>query len=444
VTPWHAAVCRTAESLAAALACDPGVPDVDTALCARAAVLDHVATVLADVVPRTRGQATRRVVPLTLVETDPLAALGHVLRGRRRPELGRSPSELLDPKRACDPLTGHWAAAGRHALIAGRDWTGHAVGPLDPAAAWHAVGEVAALAQAVAVLDQDLLAAAGGRTDVAAVIASTAGLRLAARETITLAAPDGPPRAGGSPPARPDATAINEALAARSDRPSTLPKEVRRLTHLLDQAPELTPHHIRAGALVTRDLCVLAARDAVSFTGADLRQELGDLARCLHAAARHDRGEFALNPVRARVLEFQLRDLRATTKLAFANGQGFGPEESTALARRLPDVVEILADKTRAQIDNARWALPDRTEAAELPYTFASSTEPAHTPPSLGALSQAAAAAGALREKAAPPSRPAPEASAVHALSAARPSIRPARAVHPAAVAPRNGPGLSR
>lgn len=405
---WQHGVAHTAQALAAVLTRSIGDADLDVVLTARAAVLDHVETVLGDLAPRARPDRPknrRRVVPLAGVETDPIGSLGLVLHGRGRPHLDRSPSELLDLTRPVDPATADWIQVGRRALLADRAWSGPTVGNLEPAAAWHALGEIAALAEAIAVLDVDL-AAAAQRPDVQSLIATTAGLRLVAREVLALADPNGdtrptPPALGG--PEGLGVVSPADGVAASSTRKSSLAKETRRVTVLLDETTELTPYQIRACAQVARDLCLLTAASATSFTGADLRGELGDIARALHTAAKRNRGEFSLNAAPARALELQLRDLHATTKLAFANGVTLNPDDANRVARRLPDLVEVLADKTHAQIDRGRWAVPDRTEDGNLPYAFASCSDSELTPPMLPALRKAAEAAGVLRNHVAHP-----------------------------------------
>lgn len=233
MTPWNLAILHTANALTALLSEPPGRVDLDVAVTARAAVLDHVTTVLADLVPRTRTRHSRPIghaVPVALIEADPLDGLGRVLHGRIRPLLDRAPSELLDARRRVDATTALWVDAGRYALVATRVWSGPAVGSRDGPRAWQVVGEVAALAEAVAVLDRDLVAQAGERQWVQQIVESTAGLRIAAREVLALVGPDCAAR-----PAAPsnEAAAITAALAGRAGRPPTLSKDVGHLTVLL-------------------------------------------------------------------------------------------------------------------------------------------------------------------------------------------------------------------
>jgi hypothetical protein len=457
VSEWQREVALTAQALSCLLTSGPGdVVDLDVAATARAAVLEHVARVLGDLVPRAQlGRPLVRpyLVPLAQVVADPVGGLGLMLQGRGRPHSDRSPSELLDNSRPVGPSTAGWIDVGCHALLADRSWHSTA-GLLEPEAAWHALAEISALAEAIGVLDSGLDAVAGQRPDVQALLTATAGLRIAAREVVTLAAPSRAVRPGPAEGAENlSAPVVTPAagIAGRAARSSTLFRDTRRLTILLDETAELTPHHIRACAQVTRDLCVLAAGNATGVTGPDLRRELGDVARALHTATIRGRGEFSLDPVTTPRLELQLRDLHASTKLAFATGITPSPEDANRLARRLPDLVEVLANKTHAQIDHASWALPDRREDATLPYAFASCSDPELTPPMLSALQQAAAAADVLRDQVA---HSAAGKAANPALAAAVGTLRdvvqkrgvPGRpAAHPAeSPSRRHGTGVSR
>lgn len=159
------------------------------------------------------------------------------------------------------------------------------------------------------------------------------------------------------------------------------------------------PNHIRAGAEITRNLAVIAAHGAADSNGVDLRAELADLARALHAVTRSSRGEFSVQPVRPRVLELQLQDLHVSAKLALATRHDFGTADATRLARRLPDLVDALASRTHAQISNLRWAMPDRRENVVLPYAFASTNEPGLTSALMAPLTESTASAASLRER---------------------------------------------
>jgi hypothetical protein len=427
---WNAAVVRTARALASLLTEPTGPVDLDVAVTARAAVLDHVSTVLADVRPHTLARDAgphRLPVPITLIESDPLERLDRTLRGRARPQLDRAPSELLDVARPTDPSTAHWIDAGRYAVVATRDWCTPGLGALDGSRAWQVVAEVAALAEAIAVLDRDLHIRAIARPELQRVIESSSGLRVAARELVSIATmgENSPP-----PKAQHDATAMKAALAARSRTAPTISTDVRRLTHLLAETSVLTPHHVRACARVGRNLAILAAADPINRTGCDLREDLGAVARGLHSAAIGDRGEFALNPIELRAFELQLRHVHASTKLALVAGAGLGPEESTRLARRIPVLVEVLTQKANAEISGARWALRDRREGVRFPYALASVDDEVHRPGVMNGLEDAAGAAAALTVKLTPPHIGSGLASTLARINSRPSATRPAHQGH--------------
>lgn len=422
-----------AGALAEAMDCDQSGVDLEVVICARAAVLGHVTFVLGDLVPRTRTRHADGVVPVALVEDDPLDALGRILHTRLRPAQDHPPSELLDLHRKTDPVTAHWARAGRFALTADQSWFLGQARPLTNEQAWHVVGEVACVAEVIAVLDRGLQAAAADRPDVQVVLASTAGLRVAAQQAAALTA--GRYGASSAPTVR-DADAMAQALALRSGREPSTSRSIRRLTTLLGKADELTPHQIRAGTVVARDLAILAARDAVDPTGRKLLRELGDLSCALHAASKADGGEFAQNTVEHRVLGLQLRELRAVTAKAFATRSSVGAVEATRVACHLPDLVDVLARKANTQVELTRWALPDRREDAQLPYAFASVTDTRHRPRLLDALAEAREAARALAVRIAPEVTPSPLGLALAAMQR-RPDLQRPR--HPASAPPRRG-----
>jgi hypothetical protein len=408
VTSWDESIHHTAAALAE-LMTDRGdhghrqvAFDLDVAVTARAAVLAGIANVLRDLAPRTMHGAPqgRRPVLLAMAEVDPLRALGQVLRGRARPALDRSPSELLDGSRPVGPTTELWASAGRHALIADQIWSA-VPRHLEGEHAWHVVSQIASLAVAIAVLDTELAAAAAGhRPDVTAVLATTTGLRLAARETRTLTVRPGHGTvASGAPPrpiiAGPAAlTVVSPATAA------DLPRAAHRLTTILRATDVLTPRQVRATATVARDLCIIAAASATDSHGQDLRQELGGIARPLHAVAIGNDGESCLVPTAAPALELQLRELRLCTRSSQANRDAAPePADATRLAQRIPTLVEALATRTEAQLTDRRWAVPERTERTTLPHAVADVGDPDRRPALVPQLRDAATATAALRER---------------------------------------------
>lgn len=407
---WGNETTRAALALLALLRSEPSRLDVEVALTARAAVLDSVALVLGDLVPRTREAKTRirPHVPLHLLERDPVGALAAVLHRRVAPSFDRSPSQLLEAAHPTGSTTDLWAAAGRQALIAGRAWRGPEVRPIGGEEAWWSVAQVSALAEAVAVLDMDVTKACADRPHATRIIDATAGLRFAARATLDLAQQGERTLASveseGRPPTRPTPDRALRAAGVDTSG-SNVPRLAGRLASTLELNPELTPRHVRLTARVMRDLCILTARSAVDPTGANLRAELGDVARALHGVAREDRGERPLGPVSCRAFELALHDLHGAVVKAVTARTTFDPEDATRLARRLPGLVDGLARCTRAEIEGGRWATPDRRHGPHLLYAIASTTVPAKKPRILGHIEEAEAAARTLADRLPDPAR---------------------------------------
>lgn len=404
-TGWEVESAHTARALARLVGAGSlaGMgPDV--AIAARAAVLDTVAGVFGDIVPWYRNLGLPREPPgIDLAELDPVRAFALVLRRRGRLHLDRSPSQLLERGLPVDAISSAWATAGRHAILARQAWPDGAAVSLDSTQCWRAVGQAAALAEAVAVLDTDLSAAARHRPDLAAVIGSTSGLRVAAREVLALAvhaAPDRPATPRGDAPGTDGSP--RRLVPKRSDRQPDLARAVGRLTSLIDRAEFLTPDQVRGCTRVARNLTVVAAGEAVDFGGQPVRAELGALARTLHAVATEPRTEAALiTAARPRALDLHLRDLNHASRAALAARQTatVDPDLATRVARRLPDLVAGLDRRARAQVDADRWAILDRREGDHPLYAIASLCDPGREPPLLGRLRDAAEAATALGQR---------------------------------------------
>jgi hypothetical protein len=401
VTTWDHEIARVAGDLTALVArAQRGVVDLDVAVTARAAVLDGAAAVLGDVVPRTRHESSTtrtRHVTLHQLERDPLGALGFVLRRRVRPELERSPSELLDASGPWNAATTAWASAGRHALLAARAWWRSPCRELSGEQAWEAVGTVAAIAEAIAVLDVDLADRnAGGRPEIDRILASGAGLRIAARETLSLArsGPDPGPVSAPEPAVRVVTPA--EAMCPVARGGAAISSGLGRLTGMLKDADSLTPQHVRTCARLGRDLAVMTVRDG--GPGAH-REVLGDLARALHCVAHSDRGERAILPSSCRALEVQLLDLHQATRALLGRPAGaMDASEADRVQQRLPVLVAALSVTTEQQVAEGRWAVPARNEGDHFPFTMAARTGPCE-PAILQPMRQATTAAEALSDR---------------------------------------------
>ena len=427
---------------------DAAGPDLDVAVTARAAVLAGIENVLRDLAPRTMHPA-RKGPTLAMAERDPLRAFGLVLRGRARPQLDRSPSQLLDSARPVGPVTELWATAGREALIADRIWTA-APRRLDGDHAWHVVGEITALAQAIAALDTDLAARADPhRPDVTALLDTTAGLRVTAQEarSIALGRRDRLIPSGAPPPGSPPISAPTILRPLAPADAAEVPKAVHRLASILRATDILSPRQVRGVALVTRDLCLLAAGNATDPAGHDLRTTLGDIVRPLHAMAIGDDGEAPILPETTGALDLQLRELRVYTREALAPPASL-PNRAVAtdLARRIPAAIGALIARTHAQLENHRWVIPERTNRTPLLYVTAKLDDPSAEPLLLRSLQDADSSARSLRERIAPPVlgesqlQVPPHVHQAQASAAAPPEVARWRPGHPAQPPIRRGP----
>jgi hypothetical protein len=420
--------------------------DVDVAIAARAAVLDTVAGVFGDIVPWYRDlRASREPPGIDLAEPDPVRAFALVLRRRGRVQLDRSPSQLLERGLHGDTIAAAWATTGLHAILARRAWPDGTAATLDGRHCWRAVAQAAALVEAVAVLDTDLTAAALHRPDLAAAIATSAGLRVSAHEVHALAthaAPEHPatPRRDATGT---DGSAPRRLKRGRADRQPDLSRAVGQLTSMIDRTEFLTPDQVRGCAQVARNLALLAAGEAVDPDGQPVRAQLGALARTLHAVATEPRAEAALiSAARPNTLDLHLRELNRDSRAVLSARQTTTayPDLATRVARRLPGVVASLDRKAGSQVDARRWAVVDRREGEHLLYAIASLRDPGREPPLLRRLRNAAEAATAVGELVNPPNRDllqlagprehAPWTALRHAMADRLPAPRPP--AHPA------------
>ncbi|MGH3570169.1 MAG: hypothetical protein ACRDRH_30010, partial [Pseudonocardia sp.] len=175
---------------------------------------------------------------------------------------------------------GGWSRVARHALLAGHDWSTRPPRP-SPEQQWSAVADVAALAQAVTILDRDLLAAARQLDHVDPAVAqaldaaTVSGLRVAAQEASALAATGSLPEWGEPGPD----TAPTRVLIVRS--PEDLAAAQARIATQVAASIELSPQTVD---LLTRGVACQAP------AGRDRR----DVSRC----RGHDREPRALRASR--------------------------------------------------------------------------------------------------------------------------------------------------
>lgn len=155
---------------------------LDVAIAGRRETLELLRTVLSEttgisrddtaVVQWRRRTSMRRSVEE--LEAHPVAVLARTLAAHPSPR----PQEALSDTIATSTGGGArlaWSRVARHALLAGHEWSTRPARPT-PDQQWSVVADVAALAQAVTVLDRDLTEVARRRPDVDPALAEADGL----------------------------------------------------------------------------------------------------------------------------------------------------------------------------------------------------------------------------------------------------------------------------
>jgi hypothetical protein len=372
--------------------------DIEVAVTARAAVLAGAAAVLRDLLPSAPGLRDTDLDLLAMAERDPVRAFGVVLHNRGRPQVSRPPSELLDAALGRSATSCRWAAAGREALQADRIWSA-LMQPLEDDQAWHALAQVAAVAELIGTLDPALtkLASQASRPDLVGYLDRSAGLRIAAREVRTLTAGFGDGRAATNPRAGVGGPEPRRIVVPTDGHTANV--ALRRLTMLVKDAPTLGPQQVRSIATLGRDLSILAATaGATTASGEPAREHLGALATDLQRVVAGRHGEATLIEHTGLALEHQIRELARYTRAALA-GRADRPaaEEASQLASRLPRLLTILGHRAWEQVERRDWAIPDRSERSHLHYAIATAHNPDRAPRMLLQLDRAIAAAQELR-----------------------------------------------
>jgi len=219
---FEAALTGLTDELTVLVSVGGAVPATErpASLVARDAVLAMVGDV-------SRGLAPIAVVarprdPLGLAATHPVA----LLRGQLS---GLPAASFPDPPvPVSSPVGRAWTAAGRHASVAQHEWARADPGSWPSGdARWTLLGHLAAVVEAVAILDTDL-----GTADPGAGL--PAGLRVAA-EQVRLLAGRGPQPPAPPLQARPDRRPVRVREVAH------LPAAEHRLASLLTRAEHVTP-----------------------------------------------------------------------------------------------------------------------------------------------------------------------------------------------------------
>lgn len=334
---------------------------VRTALAARTQMLDLLRQLLHDAVDGRLDRARSGGASLSVgaVDANPVAALYAALHRSRRDtaEVAAAWAQAVTvadaavrspvAPEAAEAARESWDRVGQHTEVAEQLWSAQRpLLTLDER--WSVIADVAALAQALTVVDQDLLVAAREHqlTATAAVVERIAGsgMRAAAAETAALAA------SGTLPPWEEADPAPGLVLLVRS--PEDLAAAQERLVGLLQLAPELSPQAVVLVATGQARLLAAAAAGLGRVGGReDEVSRAGALARHLTAAARYG------HQVAGRYRGDQ-RPVMQTREIVQALGAGrveHPPEHLAAAAARSPAVIRTLARRADQLTREGRW-----------------------------------------------------------------------------------------
>lgn len=328
---------------------------------------------------------------------DPVRAFGQALTDHHQVTRDLSPAEAL----SAIPTTAagrEWHHAARHALLADDDWRHGSHPTWTRARSWAALADVAALTEALTVLDHDLAPAARALSrdrDAQVLERSTASaLRRAAAE-VQAHARFGPLTAVDVASPR---RASGHVMFVRSD--ADLPAAEARLTELLAGARHLRPEHAvqvalgqaRCAAAVAG---LLRAAPASATPGSGLRPLTAGLDGAAHALA-----SATATPGRTGSLHRgDSRPLLQAGELTrhLSTGTVAAGRDVAALvgfARAMPDVVTALFDVARRHTAGGFWLVPTQEDAPTWTHYHIGLREP----PLLSAAAHALAAAQHLRQ----------------------------------------------
>lgn len=340
----------------------------DAALAARREMLALMRQVLSDstgvsrddtgiVSTRDRGNPRRSIEEL---EAHPVAVLARTLASHPTP--GGRGSHIDRSLAAPESSAGRaWMRISRHALVAGHEWSTRPARP-SPEQQWSAVADVAALAQALVVLDRDLAEAARRHGDVdptlveALEASSTSGLRVAAGEAGALAAAGDLPEWGEPGPD----TTPTRVLMVRS--PDDVAAAQGRLAVQIGTAAELSP---QAVGLVAEGQARILAVTAVALRGNDDERATRSmrLAQQLRDAATERRQLASLMPDDPRpVLQTRevLQHLRAVGDRGWSGPQARAYLPAlAAVVDCSPAVVQALSRSADQAVRTGRWIVPN-------------------------------------------------------------------------------------
>lgn len=339
------------------------------ALIARSATLTLAADVHREVAGIRRHAVGRTVTDL---ENHPVAVLGRVLSEQPRPRPQLAPTDALNAT-SLTTAGRQWGAAARHAILAHHEWLTGLRRAWAPVQAWTALADVAALAEAVTVLDRDLTIAATslGRGEDAAELASAAasGLRLTAAQVQTLA------RAGPLAAWPIDRIPLERGRVHQVTSTADLPQAQANLVSLLSQTRSLRPEHAnqiaigqaRNATTIARTLHELTDRDNGRHIQA-LADSLDAIARPLLAAGDRPQRTASLHPADPRPLHQAGELTRHLTRHGSARPTpgDSTPDDISALvsyAGHIRSVVRALTDAAGREVLTGRWLVPSQGAA---------------------------------------------------------------------------------
>lgn len=342
---------------------------LDLAMGTRRETIELLRTVLADttgisrehtgiVESRRSAGDQRRVEEL---ERHPVGMLSRTLAAHPAPQGRQSLMDAFASPANPSPAREGWARAGRHAVLATHEWSVRRPRS-SPDQHWSAVADVAAVAQAVVVLDLDLLDVARRLPGVDPAVvdaledATTSGLKTAAREAASLAA-TGPLPPWGEP--GPDAQPTRVMMVRSS---GDLVAAQRRLPLQVADSTHLAPRAVVTLATGQGRLLATAAEGLRSVDGPRAEQAL-QVARQLTAAVTSARQLAALQPDDPRPVTQTGEMVRHLGRVA---AEGWTPEvvakyqpALAALVDHCPAVVEALARSSKEAVRTGQWIVPN-------------------------------------------------------------------------------------
>jgi hypothetical protein len=371
---------------------------VQAALSSRKALLGLLTVQMAEAAPLDRS-ATKP--DLQRLAEHPVAAFIGALREYPRPHGEIAPSVLYSRPQET-PAGALWLEVGRRSTLAQAEWQGTGQ-PLTDEQAWSTVGDAAALAGALARLDEDLRAAAqkAGCDDLVQALAPPAALRLviAASEVRGLAGP-------GTRTTTPDRWRTPEPRIHPVVRDSDVPGALEALTALLRNARVLKPEHVQQ---ITITLARLELRLHRGIT-TDLARELAVAAQTPRRAACPFHGD--RRPL-----------LQAAELNRWATGSGPGPVATIGVDGLLSRCVIALHAAVQRQLQLGHWLVPNQDPGRQTAWRTWDHSQP--TPQMLTALKSAVAAVSAADRRGDRPSTRRPARVLLHESLSSRGRRRP-------------------